>query len=323
MEEGKKRKILVVDDEEWALDLIKRVLTDYSYEVLTAKNGIQALEKIYEHNPDLVLLDIRMPVKDGFEVLKEVKEKKEYRLLPIIVLTALDNEKVKAFNLGANDFLSKPFSHAELLARIKAHLRLKSYIERLEDAELILFTIAKIIELRDFHTEKHIERVTQNAIEIAKRMELAEEMLEDLRKGGRLHDIGKIAIPDRILLKNGKLSPEEFEIVKKHVIFGEEICRPLSSLRGALPIIRHHHERWDGKGYPDGLKGEEIPLLARIVAVADAFDAMINDRPYRKALSKEKALKILRTGAGTQWDPEIVEIFFHAVREGYPEVVML
>jgi putative two-component system response regulator len=232
------------------------------------------------------------------------------------MLTALENEQSNAFKLWADDFIAKPPRLSELFARINAQLRLKNYIEEITRAEEVLFTLATIIEIKDKYTEEHTERVARVSLKMGEVLGLSKKEMDDLRKGALLHDIGKVGIPDRILQKREPLTPEEWEKLKEHVIIGEKICSSLKSLRGALPIIRHHHEHWDGSGYPDGLKGFDIPFLARIVALADAYDAMNSDRPYRPKLEKEKIIEIFEDGAGKQWDPSLTHLLIDLIRRG-------
>ena len=310
-----KARILVVDDEEMVLEVLERLLTEYGYEFQGSLSGEEALQIVEEDPPDLVLLDIKMKGINGLEVLTRIKNNKKLGYIPVIMLTSLESEKVDAFNRGADDFISKPPNRSDLFARINAHLRTKSYIEELERAEEVLFSMARIIEVKDKYTEEHTNRVVDISLRIGRIMGLIPKELDDLRKGAHLHDIGKVGIPDSILRKNGSLTPEEWEIIKEHTVIGEEICKPLSSLQGALPVIRHHHERWDGKGYPDGLGEHDIPFLARIVSVADAYDAMNSDRPYRKKLPREKILENLKEGSGKQWDPQIVEVLLDIIHE--------
>ena len=311
-----KPRILAVDDEPYVLDILERLLVEHGYEYQGVLTGEEALSVIEEDPPDILLLDLRMPGVDGFEVLERIRSNERLGYIPVIVLTALDKEQVEAFRKGADDFLSKPPNENELVARIESLLRLKSYIRELESAEQVLFSLATIIEMRDAYTEQHTERVVEVSLKIGRIVGLTPQELDDLRKGAHLHDIGKVAIPDEILKKKGPLTPEERKRIEEHVIIGEQICAPIHSLRGALPIIRHHHERWDGTGYPDGLREHEIPFLARIVAIADAFDAMSYDRPYRKRLSREQLMEEFEKGKGKQWDPNLTEILLGLLEEG-------
>ena len=317
----KRRRILVVDDEAYIRDILRRNLAQAGFEVEEAADGLEGLEKLQEKEVDLVILDLRMSPMDGFEFLKVVKRDKRYRMIPVIVMTGQGGEldELKALELGADDFLGKPVERARLLARVRAHLRVKAYVEELENIEDVLVFLAQVAEAKDHYTETHLKRVSSYSLAIGKALRLGEETLDQLRKGALLHDIGKVGVPDRVLQKPGRLTPEEYEEMKKHTIIGYEMCKPLRSLQGgALLVIRHHHERWDGKGYPDGLKGEEIPLLARIVSVVDAYDAMTTDRVYRKALPREAAFEEIRRNAGSQFDPKIAGLFLEIV-EGESE----
>lgn len=313
----RKRRILVVDDEEMIRELLRVNLQRAGFEVEEAADGLEGLEKLQQEEIDLVVLDLRMPHMNGFEFLKVVKRDRRYRLIPVIVMTGYEHEELRALELGADDFLSKPVERARLLARVRAHIRMKSFIEEMEHIEDVLVFLAQVAEAKDHYTEAHLERVSRYSLAIGRVLRLDEEMLEQLHKGALLHDIGKVGVPDRILQKPGRLTPEEYEEMKKHTIIGYEMCKPLRSLQGgALLVIRHHHERWDGKGYPDGLKGEEIPLLARIVSVVDAYDAMTTDRVYRKALPEEKARAEIQRNAGSQFDPKVAEVFLDILGRG-------
>ncbi len=312
-------RILVVDDEEVNLELLEMILSKSGYKVETARDGLEALKKVSNEKPDLILLDLRMPRMDGYKVLKELKGHRSWRLIPVIVLTAYQEEKFKALESGADDFVSKPFNRLELLVRIKAHIRMAGFLSELEHAESVLFVLAKFIEARDAYTEEHTERVTSLSVKIAEQLGLPDEERDHVRRGALLHDIGKIGIPDQILLKPGPLDVNEMELIKRHVTIGYQICREMRTLKGSLDIIKHHHERWDGNGYPDGLFQEKIPLSARIVSVSDSFDAMVSNRPYRIAYPIEKAIDILKKGAGEQWDPDIVRVAINVIPEVYKE----
>jgi putative two-component system response regulator len=313
--------VLVVDDHPLNLELIEGCLADVDCRVITATDGIEALELVKKDRPDLVLLDVMMPRMDGYEVCQRLKESPEGKLLPVVMVTALGQiaDRVRGLEVGADDFIVKPIERVELVARVRSLLRVKQLYDRLDDAQRTIFALARAVEAKDNALEAHTERVGINARRLGEAVGLGEDTLDDLLWGGVIHDIGKIGTPDSILLKPGPLTPEEFEIMKQHVFTGEEIARPLRSAHDLLPIIRHHHERIDGTGYPDGLAGESIPLTARIVAICDAFDALISDRPYRKGLTYADALGTLDAGAGSQWDAELVKIFVTLVREPLPE----
>jgi putative two-component system response regulator len=313
--------VLVVDDHPLNLELIEGCLADVDCRVITATDGIEALELVKKDPPDLVLLDVMMPRMDGYEVCQRLKASPEGRLLPVVMVTALGQiaDRVRGLEVGADDFIVKPIERVELVARVRSLLRVKQLYDRLDDAQRTIFALARAVEAKDSALESHTERVGMNARRIGEALGLGDDTLDDLLWGGVIHDIGKIGTPDSILLKPGPLTGDEFEIMKQHVFIGEEIARPLRSAHDLLPIIRNHHERIDGKGYPDGLAGDDIPLGARIVAICDAFDAMISDRPYRKGLTHADALATLTAGAGTQWDATLVGIFHTLVSEPLPE----
>jgi len=317
-----RQKVLVVDDDPVILKVLGRFLAENGYEVELAHDGSEALEKVRDDPPDLILLDVVMPRMDGIEVCRRLKSQKSTRLIPIVILTGLTDleDKVRGIEAGADDVLNKPFHFAELGARVRSLLRAKKLNERLEDVENVLFALANAVEAKDAYTEKHTERVSRYAVALGRKIGLDGDYLESLRIGGILHDIGKIGVPDHILLKPGKLDDEEFQHIKLHPLVGERICMPLRSLRYVLPGIRHHHERVDGRGYPDGLKGEEIPIEARILAIADAFDAMTTDRPYRRRMSVQEAMEELRRYAGSQWDKYLVEEFIGIIERGEVDI---
>ena len=313
--------VLVVDDHPLNLELIEGCLADVDCRVITATDGIEALDLVKKDPPDLVLLDVMMPRMDGYEVCQRLKASPEGKLLPVVMVTALGQiaDRVRGLEVGADDFIVKPIERVELVARVRSLLRVKQLYDRLDDAQRTIFALARAVEAKDSALESHTERVGLNARRIGEALGLGDETLDDLLWGGVIHDIGKIGTPDSILLKAGPLTVEEFDIMKQHVFIGEEIARPLRSAHDLLPIIRNHHERIDGTGYPDGLAGDNIPLGARIVAICDAFDAMISDRPYRKGLTHSNALATLTAGAGTQWDANLVGIFHTLVSEPLPE----
>jgi putative two-component system response regulator len=257
------------------------------------------------------MLDVVMPGIDGFEVCRILKEDEKTRLIPIVMITALDSQqdRLRGLESGVDDFISKPFNVYELLARVKNLLKLRSYISELEHAEQVIFSLARAVEAKDNYTEGHCERLSILAQYLGSELQLAEDELLVLKRGGILHDIGKIAIDDSILLKPGPLTAEEFEIIKTHPEIGENICRPLKSLKPVLPIIRYHQERFNGSGYPEGLSKNEIPVHARIIGLVDCYDALTTDRTYRKALPSNFALQIMdkEKDAGL-WDPDLFKL---------------
>jgi len=302
--------VLVVDDGEMNRALVEAYLSDLDCRLRTAEDGPTALKAIDAECPDLVLLDVQMPGMDGYEVCRQIKARPRGRLLPVVMITALDHprDRVLALEAGADDFMSKPVDRIELVARVRSALRLKALYDTLDSADQVIFSLAAAVEAKDAYTERHTHRVAESARHIGEKMGLSERALDALYRGGIIHDIGKIGVPDAILLKPGPLDSRELERMRRHPIIGEAIVRPLRSGANLLPIIRHHHENFDGSGYPDHLAGRAIPHLARIVAVCDAYDALVTDRPYRKAKSVDEALGILNDGAGRQWDPEAVGV---------------
>lgn len=302
--------VLVVDDGAANRDLIEACLAGIDCEVRTAEDGPSALRSIQASPPDLVLLDVQMPGLDGYEVCRQIKSNPRWRLIPVVMITSLDrtSDRVKALDVGADDYMTKPVDRVELLARVRSALNLKRSYDSLESAEQVIFALAAAVEAKDQFTEAHTNRVAETARRIGARLGLSGPALDALYRGGIIHDIGKIGVPDAILLKPGPLNAQELQAMRRHPIIGETIVAPLRSGETLLPIIRHHHENFDGSGYPDGLAGSKIPRLARIVAVCDAYDAMVNDRPYRRRRTSQEALAILNAGAGKQWDPEVVEL---------------
>lgn len=315
----KQPRILIVDDNKVNIELLRAQLKSYSYTIETALDGEEALAKIAASAPDMVLLDLMMPKISGYEVCRSIKQNRATQFIPVIVITALQelDDKLKAIELGADDFLVKPFNKLELITRIKSLLRMKELHDDLDHSENILFSLAEALEAKDIYTRGHSERVAKYSIEIAKRLGFSQREIEVVRKGGLLHDIGKIGVREDILLKPGRLTDEEMAHVKSHPQRGFDICQSLKSLEDALPCIRSHHERYDGGGYPDKLKNDHIPMFGQILAVADAYDAMTTDRPYRKALPKETAVKILEDEINSgQWNPDIVRIFLQILQKG-------
>jgi cyclic di-GMP phosphodiesterase len=302
--------VLVIDDSVANRELIEACLAGVECRVRLAGDGPSALAAIQAAAPDLVLLDVQMPGMDGYTVCKRIKANPALRLMPVVMITALDrsDDRVRALEAGADDFMSKPVERLELVARVRSALRLKAVYDRLDSAEQVIYSLAAAVEAKDAYTERHTNRVAESARYLGSRMGLPEEDLDALYRGGIVHDIGKIGVPDAVLLKPGPLDGNELVLMRAHPEIGENIVRPLRTASDLLPIVRHHHEAFDGHGYPDGLRGTAIPLLARIVAVCDAFDALTSDRPYRSRLSEREALAILAGGAGRQWDPQLVSL---------------
>ena len=309
----RKQSILVVDDHRLNAELLREMLATRGYHASVVSSAAAAEEQIRRAAPDLILLDVIMPGKTGYELCRELKDDPDTRLIPIVMITGLNahEDRLRAIEAGADDFLSKPVSPEELFARVKSLLKLKEFTDELETAESVLCTLGRSVEARDPYTEGHCERLARNASDLGRYLDLDEESIVALRRGGYLHDLGKIAVPDEILKKGSNLTPAEWDIMKQHPITGETICRPLKSLRLVLPIIRHHHEHSDGSGYPDGLKDSEIPLLPRILQVVDIYDALRTARPYKPALPHEQAAITMHLEAQAGlWDDDLVGEFF-------------
>jgi putative two-component system response regulator len=294
-------------------------MQDEGYAVATAGDGQEALAQAAETPPDLILLDIMMPKLNGYAACRELKARAETRLVPVVMLTALGTEtdKLLGIEAGADDFLAKPFSQVELKARVRSLLKLKAFTDELEHAETMLLALGQTVEARDPYTHGHCERLAAYSVALGRVLGLPPEDLTALDRGGYLHDLGKIGVPDAVLLKPGALSAAEWAVMREHPVIGERICLSLRSLRPVLPIIRHHHERWDGGGYPDGLAGEAIPLTARVLQVVDIFDALTNARSYKSAFSHSSALAMLKDEVARGWrDARVVEPFIELMERG-------
>src|SRR5579859_5260915 len=307
------RSILVVDDNLDTLLLLWELLTSRGYEVITATDADEAMELVRSERPDLVLLDVVMPGKSGYELCRELKDDPITRLVPVVMITGLSDrdDRVRGIEAGADDFLSKPLYPEELFARVRSLLKLKEFTDELENAEAVLVALALGVEKRDPYTGNHCERLAQYAADLGRYLGLDADHVITLKRGGYLHDLGKVSIPDEILKKDTGLTAAEWEIMKQHPVIGETTCRPLNSFRNVLPIIRNHHEQWNGHGYPDQLAGQDIPLVARVLQVADVYDALRTERPYKKALCHEEARQtMLHEAKRGLWDPELVPAFF-------------
>ncbi len=310
-----KPRILVVDPEPMSRTLLDAVLrTDQRYEVLAECDGRQALETARRVRPDLVILSPLLPGEvDGLAVCRTLKAEHRTRRIPVLLIMAQTtaSERVQGYEAGADDFVVKPFNRIELLARVRSLLRIKALNDQLDEVEDVVYSLSRAVEAREGEADSDgsTERVTAYAQALGRALGLSDEAMRLLGQAAMLRDIGKIGLPDGLLQKPGALSDLERARMQTHTILGEQIIAPLRSTAALLPIIRHHHERWDGKGYPDGLAGDQIPLGARIIAIADAYDAMLSPRPYRPALTPEKAQQTLLAGAGRQWDAALVVLF--------------
>jgi putative two-component system response regulator len=339
-------KILVVDDEDRNLRLMELLLTPFGYDVITAINGEEALEKVHEISPDVILLDIMMPKTDGFEVARQLKREEETKIIPIVMVTALNEveDRVKALEAGADDFLNKPVDKTELRARVQSlvkvkacndHMRnyqkeleievakttkqLRQAFKKLKEVSLqSIYQLCRAAEYKDENTGEHIKRMSYYASAVARKMGLNKQTVENLLYTVPMHDVGKIGIPDHILLKPGKLNDKEWEIMKQHTIIGAQILSGSDAefIKLAQIIALTHHEKWDSSGYPEGLEGRKIPLVGRIAAIADVFDALTSRRPYRiKPFPLEKAFNYIKKERGQHFDPGVVDAFFAAKDE--------
>lgn len=310
--------VLVVDDDAANRELLVELLRLEGLDSVTAVDGKSCLEEFARVNPDLVLLDIEMPNMDGLTVCRQLKKNSLTRLTPVILVTAQSatEDRVRGIEAGADDFLTKPVERSELLARTRSLLNLKSFTDELERAESVLCTLALSIEGKDPYTEGHCERLSDYSALLAEKIGLGSEEVTALHRAAIVHDIGKVAVPDSVLLKPARLTPAEQAIMREHPVIGERICKPLKSFRTVLPTIRHHHEKLDGTGYPDGLKGSQIPISARVLQIADVFDALTTVRPYKKAFGRAEALETMEDEVKKGWwDPELFSEFQLIVQE--------
>lgn len=306
-------RILVVDDQPDNLHVMKQILMA-QYQLLFAKDGERALSLAVEQGPDLILLDVMMPGMDGFETCKHLKREKDTCHIPVIFVTAMSDieDEAYGFELGAVDYIAKPVSAAIVRARVKTHLSLVSVNEIHETRLEIIRQLGRAAEYKDNETGLHVIRMSHYSMLLGKACGMSDDEAELLLHAAPMHDIGKIGIPDNILLKPGKLTDEEWEIMRRHSAIGAEIIGEHKSqlLEWARIIALTHHEKWDGSGYPGGLSGKDIPLIGRIVAVADVFDALTTERPYKKAWPVQEALDYLEAQSGKHFDPELVKLFF-------------
>jgi putative two-component system response regulator len=314
--------ILVADDQAANRELLDELLTTQGFRVVTVPDGAAAVEELTRTQVDLVLLDVMMPHLNGFEVCQKIKSNPETYLIPVVLVTALSDKKdrIEGIGAGADDFLTRPVDRAELLARVGSLLKLKYRTDELERAESVLFTLARSIEGKDPCTHGHCERLSNYSARLGEHLGLVEDQIVALHRAGVVHDVGKVAVPDAILLKPGKLSEQEWKLMREHPLVGERICAPLKSFRLVLPVIRHHHEKLDGSGYPDGLRGDAIPITAKILQIVDVYDALTTERPYKQAFSITDALQTMKEEvAKGWWDPHIFEEFQQLMKSGTAE----
>ncbi len=311
--------ILVADDQAANRELLEELLTTQGFKVITVPDGAAALQQLTRTQVDLVLMDVMMPAMTGFEVCEKIKANPDTYLIPVILVTALSDrhDRLEGIKVGADDFLSRPVDRIELLARVRSLLKLKYRTDELERAESVLFTLARSIEGKDPYTHGHCERLAEYSARLGEHLGLAEDQIVALRRAGIVHDVGKIAVPDAILLKPGRLTEDEWKLIYEHPVVGERICAPLKSFRLVIPIIRHHHEKFDGSGYPDKLRGDAIPITARVLQIVDVYDALTTERPYKHAFSITDALQTMKQEvAKGWWDPRIFDQFERLVRSG-------
>jgi putative two-component system response regulator len=305
-------RVVIVDDNPANVLLLSQQLAHEGYILHTAGNGDEALDLIAREQPDLVLMDVMMPGRDGFETCRALKQSASTRLIPVVLVTSLyeTRDKVRGLEAGADDFLTKPVNSTELRARVRSLLRLKRYTDDLESAEAVMLNLGETIEARDGYTDGHCQRLAAYAVALGHALGLDPTDLAALEYGGFLHDIGKVGVPDALLLKPTSLTADEHQRMQQHTVIGDRLCAGLRSLGRVRGIVRHHHERLDGSGYPDGLRGDAIPLLAQVIGIVDVYDAVTTARPYKEALPADRACDVLvaeaRQGLRRQ---DLVEMF--------------
>ena len=305
-------RILLVDDLPQNLEILSGLLEPEGYVLELAQDGEQAVEMALKSPPDLILMDVSMPRLSGLDACRILKSDERSHLVPVVLITALSarEDRIQGIAAGCDDFLAKPVDFEELLARTKSLLKQKELLDELETAENVLVSLANALETKDKYTRGHSARVANYAEDLGGEVGLSRSDRRNLKRAGLLHDIGKIGIPLEYLNKPGNLTTAEYAEVKRHPELSYDICKPLRTMAPLLALIRGHHERLDGRGYPDGLKGDEIPLILRCLTIADVFDALTSKRSYRDALPHEKALAIMRQEASVgMWDARLIDTF--------------
>ena len=311
--------VVAVDDSEFALAAIEEMVEGEGHAFLSAQDGQSALDLIASTNPDVVLMDVVMPELNGFELCRKLKEDDATRMTPVVLVTGLDSraDRLQGIEAGCDDFMVKPFDQIQLRARIRALARNKRLNENLDNAVAVLESLARLVEARDSTTGDHCDRLIRLGQAFGTYLELSRSEIWALSRGGVLHDVGKVGIPDNVLLKKGKLTDHEWTVMRRHPVIGAELLAPLRTMDQVVPIVRHHHERWDGGGYPDGLAAQHIPYLARVFQLLDAFDALTSERPYKRAFSALESLDILKEEAQKgKWDPGLLGRFLDFIHEG-------
>ncbi len=309
--------VLVVEDDPEQAEILREQLQHAQYRVEVAATGNEALSLAQGLVPDLVLLDVILPDLDGYQVCARLRRHSETEMVPVVMLTGLGatEDRIRALEVGADDFLTKPYNLDELLARVKSLMRIRRATRAMERVDSVITSLALIVEARDPYSEGHSERVARTAEYLGRRLTLEGEELRAMSQGAMLHDLGNVAVPDRVLLKQGPLTESEMREIRRHPVVGYIVCAPLHSARPFLPVIRHHHEHWDGSGYPDGLVRTEIPLPARIVALADAYDSLTSVRPFRKAMAPSEAVEFVHENRGVLFDPELADEMLAMMQE--------
>lgn len=311
------QRILIVDGQDINRRMMRAMLKPDAYSLVECRKASEVIQLLETESVDLVVLDMVLPEVSGPELCRWLKANRKTRLIPVLMLTGVQGveNEIAGITSGADEFLIKPIHPAVVRTRVRSMLRNKALIDSLEEAETILFALAQAVERRDKSTGLHCERLAAFSVWMGEALHLPPSELTALYRGGYLHDIGKISVPDAVLFKPGPLTPEEWEIMKRHTTEGEQICKTMRTLAPVLPIIRSHHERLDGSGYPDGLKGNEIPLLAQILQVVDIYDALTSSRSYKAAFSQEETFEIMHKEVARGWrNLELVDLFISLVR---------